>query len=263
MPPGTIAFPVSATTRMPTVSISPAAKTASARRKPASAVRHRRASVSPSRSTACWRPCPKSMTVPRTPIRHVSLVSLLACLLLHGTMPSSAEPAALSGRVSSFEEGAMEGVLVSAKRAGTTLTTTVVSDHEGHFSFPIGRLEPGAYALKARAVGYALDGPATAIVAKQPTPSIDLKLRKTEDLAAQLTNAEWLASFPGASEQKQPLLECMSCHTLERIARSTHNADEWVQVLHRMAGYANNTTLLHPQRRVAERNLAPERARKT
>jgi streptogramin lyase len=195
-------------------------------------------------------------------MRHVLLVSLLACLSLRAT-PLSAEATALSGRVSSVEEGAMEGVLVSAKRAGTTLTTTVVSDHDGHFSFPVGRLEPGAYALKARAVGYELDGPATVIVAKQPTPSIDLKLRKTEDLAAQLTNAEWLASFPGASEQKQPLLECMSCHTLERIARSTHNADEWVQVLHRMAGYANNTTLLHPQRRVAERNLAPERARKT
>ena len=43
---------------------------------------------------------------------------------------------ALAGQVSSQEEGPMEGVLVSAKAANSTITVTVVSDEHGHYSFP-------------------------------------------------------------------------------------------------------------------------------
>ena len=73
---------------------------------------------------------------------------------------STAAPAqtvALSGQVTSAEEGAMEGVLVSAKKAGSTITITVVSDRDGRYSFPASKLEPGQYALRIRAVGYDLD----------------------------------------------------------------------------------------------------------
>ena len=49
-------------------------------------------------------------------------------------------PAALTGQVSSQQEGAMEGVLVSAKKAGGTITITVVSDDKGRFSFPASKL---------------------------------------------------------------------------------------------------------------------------
>ena len=52
----------------------------------------------------------------------------------------------------------MEGVLVSAKKQGSTITVTVVSDAKGEYAFPASRLEPGAYRLTVRASGYALDG---------------------------------------------------------------------------------------------------------
>ena len=39
----------------------------------------------------------------------------------------------------------MEGVLVSAKKDGSSITTTVVSDQQGAYSFPNARLEPGKY----------------------------------------------------------------------------------------------------------------------
>ena len=45
-------------------------------------------------------------------------------------------PAALTGVVTSQDEGAMEGVLVSAKRAGSTITVTVVTDARGRYAFP-------------------------------------------------------------------------------------------------------------------------------
>ena len=48
--------------------------------------------------------------------------------------------AVLSGQVSSPDEQTMEGVLVSAKKNGSTITVTVVSDARGHYAFPPGAL---------------------------------------------------------------------------------------------------------------------------
>ena len=69
----------------------------------------------------------------------------------------TAASAHLSGRVSSAEEGAMEGVLVSAKKQGSTITTTVVSDQDGRYRFPAKKLSPGRYTLTVRVVGYELE----------------------------------------------------------------------------------------------------------
>jgi len=59
----------------------------------------------------------------------------------------------LTGQVSSQEEGRMGGVLVSAKREGSTVTTTVVSDAQGKYSFPTAKLEPGQRTGKFRLGG--------------------------------------------------------------------------------------------------------------
>ena len=155
----------------------------------------------------------------------------------------------------------MEGVLVSAKKAGSSITFTVVTDASGRYAFPPAKLTAGRYALRIRAVGYELV-PSTADVEAQKPATVDLKLHKARDLAAQLTNTEWFISMPGSAEQKRPLIECMSCHTFERIARSRYNADELVPVLKRMAQYANNTTMARVQPRVAERKQNEELVRK-
>src|SRR5882724_8526705 len=174
-----------------------------------------------------------------------------------GFLPAAAQAlAALSGQVTSAEEGAMEGVLVSAKKAGSTMTVTVISDAQGNFMFPAGKLEPGQYSLRIRAVGYDLDQPAKVDVAAQQGATYDLKLRKTEDLAAQLSNGEWFASCPGTDQQRAAMLGCVGCHTLERVARSTHDTDDFINVtLPRMQGYVNQSIPAAPQLRKGERRM--------
>jgi streptogramin lyase len=167
---------------------------------------------------------------------------------------------ALAGQVTSAEEGAMEGVLVSAQRSGSPITVTVVTDQSGHYGFPAARLAPGTYALRIRAIGYELDGAGAAEVAAGRATTADLRLHKAQDLASQLTSTEWLISMPGTAEQKRPLIECMSCHTVERIVRSRLRAPELAGVLKRMQNYANNSTVQHPQKRVVERELSDKRA---
>ena len=159
---------------------------------------------------------------------------------------------ALTGEVRSTEEGPMGGVTVTATRDKSTISVTVVTDDKGRYSFPADRLVPGTYALTIRAVGYDLDGKPTANVAAEQTVTADIKLKKTRNLVGQLTSAEWLASWPGTDAEKRLVADCMSCHTLERIARSSHTAEEWVAIIPRMLRYAQNTTPLAPQMRTGE-----------
>jgi streptogramin lyase len=156
---------------------------------------------------------------------------------------------ALAGQVTSQEEGPMEGVLVSAKSANSTITVTVVSDEHGHYSFPRKSLDAGQYTLHIRAAGYDLVDPGTIDVPDQKPATADLKLEKTKNLSAQLSSAEWINSFPGTDQQKQFLLGCVTCHTQERVAKSTHDADEWVQTYTRMSGYAPESQPSRPQLR--------------
>jgi streptogramin lyase len=175
-------------------------------------------------------------------------------LLLIPAGPTAAETAvALSGQISSAEEGPMEGVLVSAKRAGSTITITVASDAQGRYNFPTAKLEPGQYALRIRAAGYDLDHPALVDIGAPNASTADLKLRKTEDLATQLSNSEWIASVPGSDQQKSVLLNCIGCHTLERVVRSAYTADDFIQLLPRMQGYVNQSIPAAPQLRHGER----------
>jgi virginiamycin B lyase len=189
----------------------------------------------------------------RTAVLTGSVTFLTAALMVGGATRSSAQAAnALTGVVSSPGEGVMEGVVVSAKRAGSTMTVSVMTDAQGRFAFPANRLEAGAYAIRIRATGYDLEAPSSVDVATGRTAQLDLKLVKAKDLAAQLTNGEWFMSWPGTTEMKNGLLNCTQCHTLERVARSTHDAEQWVKVLQRMGRYAQGSTPERPQLRPNE-----------
>src|SRR5262249_58526482 len=130
-----------------------------------------------------------------------------------------------------------DGVVVGPKRAGSRLTIAGVGETAGNFGSPAPKPEPGRYSLAIRAVGYALDGPKPADVAPGSTATADIKLRPSRNLAKQLTNAEWLASFPGTDTQKKTLLNCIGCHDLDRIVTSPHDADEFLQGFDRMTSH--------------------------
>jgi len=172
-------------------------------------------------------------------------------------------PAALTGQVTSEAEGAMEGVVVTAHKDGSIVSVSVTTDAHGRYAFPESKLVPGGYKITIRAVGYEIGLPTTADVVAEKTVTADIKLKKTRNLASQLSNAEWMMSIPGTEEQKAMLLDCTGCHTLERVVRSTHDADEWTQVITRMKGYAFVSTPLKPQRMLDETRAGkPEDYRK-
>jgi streptogramin lyase len=186
-------------------------------------------------------------------VASVGVLVFTAWLAGTGNLAAQTGSPALTGKVTAGPD-ALEGVLVSAKKTGSTVTVTMVSDKDGRYSFPAARLEPGQYSLRIRAVGYDLDNSGPVSVAADKTATADFALRKTEDLASQLSNAEWLASMPGTDAQKGQLLNCVGCHTLERPLRSSYGADDFMTaILPRMQGYVNQSIPAHPQLRRAER----------
>src|SRR5260370_18332579 len=141
------------------------------------------------------------MVMPRrSMVTSVSFLVVTALLAGTGKIAAQTGSPALTGKVMAGQD-ALEGVLVSAKKSGSTVTVTVVSDKDGRYSFPAARLEPGQYSLRIRAVGYDLDTSSPVSVAADKTATADLTLRKTEDNAAQLSNAEWLPCMPGTAAQ--------------------------------------------------------------
>jgi virginiamycin B lyase len=194
----------------------------------------------------------------------LTLKGLLGALALLSVVSAQAQTSnALSGQVSSAEEGLMEGVLVNAKKDGSNKTTTVVSNDKGQFSFPADRIEPGKYTITIRAAGYDLVGPKTIDLAAGAGAKMEVKLAKSRGIP-QLSNAEWLISVPGEEKFKLAWMsDCINCHTLQRVFTSPHTPDEWEGVFKRMGLYAPMTVPARPQMIVSggnrsERMRVPE-----
>ena len=182
----------------------------------------------------------------------LALAGSLFALQFHASFyPALAQSAdALVGQVSSAQEGAMEGVVVSAKKAGSIVTVSVVTDDKGRYQFPAARLEPGAYTLsdprgRLRSRRQAA-APRSRPARRRPSTSSSSRPGISP---TQLSNAEWLASFPGTDRQKKALLNCISCHDLDRIVRShPRRRASSSQIFDRMVGYYPGSTPEHPQR---------------
>jgi virginiamycin B lyase len=138
----------------------------------------------------------------------------------------------------------MEGVLVSAKREGSNMTVTVVSNAAGVYAFPQNRLEPGRYAISVRAAGYVVRGPQKVVDVTPRTTELNLRLEEANQLekALQLTSAEWLYSYPLPEETKYATLrDCTRCHSQAWPAMSTYDAATAAYVVQRMI-YSSGST---------------------
>src|SRR5438270_796329 len=118
-----------------------------------------------------------------------SVIVALACVLsaaAQRTTPSAPpDDAGLSGSITAH--GApIEGITVSAKTAGSTVTTTVFTDDHGIYRFPA--LPPGAYHIWAQTTGYRTVRADARLAAGAP-PHQDFTLTPLDDMTLQVSGS--------------------------------------------------------------------------
>src|SRR4029077_9359722 len=87
--------------------------------------------------------------------------SAVVALLAGNARVAAQGGSALTGVVTSPQEGKMEGVIVPPRRESSVGTISVVSDSSGKYSFPRTHLVPATYTITIRAAGYDLMSPST------------------------------------------------------------------------------------------------------
>jgi streptogramin lyase len=184
------------------------------------------------------------MTMKRTLLVGIA-ASLILVLSIGSRTPAQVAAAAINGRVMSSAEGAMEGVLVSAKREGSNITISVMTNVTGNYAFPQARLTPGRYAVTIRAAGFVLPGSEKVVeVTGRAAAELNLQLEPASILekALQLTSAEWLYSYPLPEATKfATLRDCTRCHSQSKPAMSTYDAKTGAYVMQRMI-YSSGST---------------------
>src|SRR6266480_1414888 len=142
-------------------------------------------------------------------MRRAMLLLLMGAFASFAVAQAPSHPA-LTGKVTSQAEGAMEGVLIGAKKEGSTVTTWVVSNAQGEYSFPRDRVMPGKYNISIRAVGYELPRTSADVTAQGAHVDLQLsKITRPTKVAEQMSNGEILMSVPGTQQQKQQFAGCV------------------------------------------------------
>ena len=167
-------------------------------------------------------------------------VSRIALALLAGTAfatAAAAELQILTGTITGPAGEKMDGVTVSAKAVGSTITTTVFTDEAGGYYFP--KLPAGKYRVWAQALGFETAKGETEL---KPGAQQDFALAKitdTEKLIRQLPGDLILAGLPEdtADDARMKRIvhnNCTSCHTPSYILQHRFDEAGWHAIIQAM-----------------------------
>jgi hypothetical protein len=149
----------------------------------------------------------------------------------------------LRGKVTSSDQKPLEGVPVSVKALGSTVTTSVFTNPNGDYDFP--PLPEGRYRIWAQAVGFELSRSEKTIAAGATTQH-DITLPPYKDAWRQLSGVEWLESLPGdtALDRKMKRIlhyNCGTCHNPGFAIQKRFARADWELIIERMSKIAGTT----------------------
>src|SRR6266478_2553029 len=171
-----------------------------------------------------------------THVRGQLLASVAGLVLVGGVSTASADRL-LTGSITSASGQKLEGVLVSAKNEGSTITTSVYTDQNGAYFFPA--MADGKYDVWAQTLGF-----------KTAKGAVDLNATKHQDLQlAAITDPEerirqmppemLAAAFPNETEAHVNMKrifhnQCTGCHTPGYVPQFKFDEAGWNKVINLM-----------------------------
>jgi streptogramin lyase len=165
-------------------------------------------------------------------IATVGLLTLLNPKICHAASSS----ALLTGTVMSASGERMEGVTVSAKIIGQTITTSVFTDDQGKYHFP--PMQDGKYWVWAQAVAF--DAPRVDINLHNGVQHRDFVMKPTEDFFPQLTGAQQIAALPEDTPAHRRMKDiftrnCVGCHEANVTLQNRLDEQGWKAIIWAMS----------------------------
>jgi streptogramin lyase len=139
----------------------------------------------------------------------------------------------LVGSIRAADGTALEGVVVSARAIGSSITTSVFTDERGDYAFP--PLATGSYEVWAQAAGYGA-GRARVAIESMRSMRQSFTLNTIADPTLQLTPSEWLAALPEDTKEQRRLkaifrTNCTACHPASYVFQNRFDENGWRAVI--------------------------------
>jgi len=173
------------------------------------------------------------MSRSRVTVLVLGVAAIAFSTRLPALSPSAVPSMELTGTVKDAGGKSLEGVAVSARAEGSSMTTSVWTNQNGAYAFPA--LEAGRYRVWAQAIGF--DRPvADTTVTPGHGSRQDFTLKGVEIVPRSLSTAEWMQSLPSETSfdrrMKMVVLNnCSNCHLPANWLEKHFDADSWNTIL--------------------------------
>jgi hypothetical protein len=166
-----------------------------------------------------------------TLLTTVSALTLALSSMVFCAPAALAADAIISGIVKDALGAPMGGVTVSAKAAGSTITTSVYTDEQGAYYFP--SLPAGNYRVRAQAVTFET---ATNMVAADGKAKQDFAMKPMKDFVKQLPGDILLAALPSDTPEDARMhrlvrSNCTACHSASYVLQHRFDEEGWYKIL--------------------------------
>ncbi|OFW04235.1 MAG: hypothetical protein A3I61_09635 [Acidobacteria bacterium RIFCSPLOWO2_02_FULL_68_18] len=175
-------------------------------------------------------------------------------------MPPAAQtrgPGVIAGNVKSADGRPMEGVIVSARAADKTFTTSVFTDRQGNYSFP--SLDGGQYKVWAQAVGFEAGRAEFALAGGRTERNLTLTpIKEVGRIVKQMSGVEYLQSLPQSTPADRRMAHayknnCTGCHTASYTLQNRWDARGWGVLVDLMAVFPSTGEPVPAMRPTPER----------
>jgi streptogramin lyase len=166
-----------------------------------------------------------------------SFTATAAALALILSTPGYAAEVVLAGSIKSAAGEKMGGVTVSAKAAGSSVTTSVFTDEAGEYYFP--PLEAGTYSVLAQALSFETAKSNVDLAAARKQDFTLKPITDVEQQVRQLPGDLLLAGLPEATPDDKRMKRifrnnCTSCHTPSYTLQHRFDENGWNAIIQAM-----------------------------
>jgi hypothetical protein len=169
--------------------------------------------------------------------------SVALCGLSAKSAPAQQAGALLSGSVKSDSGAKLDGVTVSARGAGQTITTSVFTDEDGNYFFP--RMAEGKYRVWAQAEGFEAGKAEVSLNGTAGRQDFTLNTIKDNlEIVKQMTGQEYVTSLPEDTPEHRKMKDvfyntCTGCHEPNYILQNRFDEKGWEAILNLMSRVYN------------------------